>query len=45
MMEINMRVCGGLTSYTYMKYHKETSHNYFKWGWEGVKGEELVVVI
>jgi hypothetical protein len=53
MSEINVRVYGGWTSYTYMKetlgrkpsmleegVSKETSCNCFKWGSEGVKGEE-----
>jgi hypothetical protein len=37
---MKVRVCGRWTSYTYMKWNKETSCNCFKWGGEGVVGEK-----
>jgi hypothetical protein len=40
MKEIKERVYGAWTSYTYMKYNKETSCNCFKWGGRGLRGPE-----
>jgi hypothetical protein len=39
MKEIKVRVCGGWTSYTYMKWNKEASCNCFKLGGKEVEGE------
>jgi hypothetical protein len=41
MKEAKAMVYGRWTSYTYMKWNKETSFNCFKWGGEEVEGKRL----